>query len=96
MWREQHFNTPYGPGTNFVLDGDKFFVSFNPAALASDTTEGETALVHGNKYYILNGDFRDSYTSLVPQGLEACLRFYRQQSAHAQSTWTSPSVLCQQ
>jgi hypothetical protein len=52
----------------------------------------ETALViegdHRNTYHILNGDFREDYEVLVPQGLEACLKFYHDHRAE-RSNWST-------
>lgn len=89
---------PTGNG-NEILDGDGFFVSYNPnpaggnslctmlGKLAAVTTgdgafaiqQPETALVVDGKFMILNGDFRQDYEGLVPQGLEACKTFFKSQ-----------------
>lgn len=84
MWNHNFFLG----GENFSLQGDGFFVSYNPDPDAADTDEGETAIVCDEGYLILNGDFRSSYENLVPQGLDACKRFYQQQAAYANSRWT--------
>lgn len=83
LWR----NTGY---INFVLEGDGFYISFNPAPRDSDNGNAETALCYGGIFKILNGDFREAYERLAPLGLEACQKFYAQQSAHAASSWTTP------
>ena len=73
-------------GENELLEGDGFFISYNPAPgagipmFASDNNSDETALVKpedpDNEYRILNGDFREGYKKLVPLGFQACLEFY--------------------
>lgn len=82
-------------GRNSTLNGDGFWVSFNPnpgtSLFGRDDDGPETALCYDGRYDILNGDFRDAYERLVPQGLRACRAFYEQQSAHADSSWTTPS-----
>lgn len=63
-------------GGNYVLDGDGFFISYNPnpgagiSSFAADNGGDETALCAGKKdsdieYRILNGDFRAEYEELV-------------------------------
>lgn len=81
-------------GSNFVLEGAGFYISFNPCPgggsfFGSDDGGPETALCEGDNFHILNGDYRAQYEKLLPQGLEACMRFYAQQSAHADSSWSS-------
>ena len=84
---------------NYILRGDGFFISFNPdpsasmlgSIFGSDDGGPETALCYEGEYYILNGDYRDAYERLLPQGYDACKRFYDQQSAHADSSWSTPS-----
>jgi hypothetical protein len=81
-----------GPARNEVLDGDGFYISYaNTAAMGGWSGDGdgiETALVKNGNFKILNGDFRKQYEKLAPEGFDACLRFYEQQSAHADSTWS--------
>lgn len=87
-WEQRTFNQ--------VLYGNGFFISYNPdtTAMGVDSWTGdgdtpdETALVNGAGYKILNGDFRAAYEKLVPQGYDACLKFYNQQAAHADSKWS--------
>ena len=65
---------------NYVLQGDGFYVSFNPdtSSLMFGAGNGpETALVtDDDTWFILDGDFREAYAALVPKGLDACKRFY--------------------
>lgn len=63
---------------NTITQGDGFYVSYNDhdvGIYGSDTT----AVVVGQMqaFYILNGDHRAQYVPLIPQGLEACLDYYR-------------------
>jgi hypothetical protein len=89
--------------TNFILSGDgpfdgskqpTFWISYNQetenlgAFFGSDNGAPETALCNGDDFFILNGDYRDSYEKLVPLGYDACKNFYDQQAAHAKSTWS--------
>jgi hypothetical protein len=81
VWGETREFVPTGTG-NVYMDCGDFGISFNPAPfedfalLSGDTRDGETAIVDRDAYYILNGDFRDEYAALAPQGLDACLRFF--------------------
>lgn len=85
----------FGGGGNSILHGDGFYISFNPSPgcgvsfFSSDDGGPETALCYDDRFDILNGDFRDAYERLVPSGLDACKKFYAQQSAHADSSWTT-------
>jgi hypothetical protein len=80
---------------NQVLAGDGFYISYNETTIifgsffSSDDVGPETALCYNGRFDILNGDFREAYERLVPEGLEACKRFYQQQSAHFASKWTT-------
>ena len=63
---------------NSIMEGDGFYVSYNAhdfSVYGSDTT----ALVVGQmqKFYILNGDHRESYSIFVKQGFEACLSYFK-------------------
>lgn len=84
-----------------VIDGDGFFISYNPntsntfgltfvsALFAGDgDTPAETAIVKDGDFYILNGDFRERYRPLVPQGFDACLKFYKANMAEHGSSWS--------
>lgn len=91
---------PYG--TNEVLKGEGFFVSYNPnpggdfLPFQSDGGSSETALVKpddsDNKFRILNGDYRKKYEELAPQGFEACLNFYNGESVKNDSSWSTHHV----
>jgi hypothetical protein len=75
-------------GTNEVLDMGDFFISFNPepmpdSSFASDDGGPETAIcikgssILNRRFFILNGDFRKEYEARAPQGLKACMDFWR-------------------
>ncbi|WP_116827215.1 MULTISPECIES: hypothetical protein [Pseudomonas syringae group] len=62
---------------NSTINGKGFFVSFNDHDMwiyGCDTT----ALVRDQMdgFYILNGDHREAYVGLIPQGFEACLDYF--------------------
>lgn len=68
-----------------VAEGEGFYVGFvnhrdNPwqgTSLAGDVAGvGETALKGAEGYLILNGDHRDGYAPLIPQGYQACKDYY--------------------
>ena len=81
---------------NYVLEGDGFYISYNPdlnasyfgSSFGSDNGGPETALCRDGNFYILNGDWRKQYEKLVPLGWDPCKQFYNQQSAHAESSWS--------
>lgn len=87
--------------TNYVLEADGFYISYNPnlnasifgGVFGSDDGGPETALCKDGEFFILNGDFRAAYERLAPQGYAACKAFYDQQSAHADSSWSSTDVV---
>jgi hypothetical protein len=84
-WNElNHFGSQ-----SFQLRGADFYISYNPNPFASDDGGPETALCKDGEYYILNGDFRETYEHLILQGFDACKGFYDQQSAFADSSWSS-------
>lgn len=91
-WREHHAMG----SKNYILQGDGFYISFNPdpnsshfgAMFGSDNGDSETALCKDGAYHILNGDYRVQYEKLMPGGWIACKKFYNQQSAHADSSWS--------
>lgn len=79
---------------NWVRHGKDFYLSFANTGLGPSFWKGdgdgiETALVAPDgTFYILNGDYRKQYDKLFKQGYKACKRFYDQQSAHADSSWS--------
>jgi hypothetical protein len=86
---------------NERIEGDGFNISYLPSSkstikIFSGDNGGteETAIVFRhpeldeNIYLILNGDFRADYRELVPQGLEACIKFYLSKP-ELHSSWSS-------
>ena len=76
---------------NEVLNGDGFYISFNPKPVLWPDNGAETALVLPPptwKCLILNGDYRKEYGALVEQGYEACLAFYESKKSTARSSWS--------
>lgn len=62
----------------------------------STSAEGETALCClaafpgvTNAFFVLDGDYRKAYEELLPQGLDACLKFYFAQPRSSRSPFTS-------
>jgi len=72
------------------LDRPSNGISFNDGALWSpDTDKGETAVVYDNKYYIVNGDFRDEYLDAYKKhGVEGVLVLYEELSKTLKSSWS--------
>ena len=84
------------PGGNITLNGKGFYISFRngmkppPATLEcfrSDNGAHETALVRGEQFYILNGDFRQDYEKLVDIGWKVCKDFFDKNKEKA-SSWS--------
>lgn len=65
---------------NMTVQGDGFYVSYNPIDVASygDRT---TALVPNDmsNFYILNGNHLDAYRQRMSQGFKACLDYFLSQ-----------------
>ena len=89
-------------GTNELLNGDGFYVSFNAkpcadmAFLQSDGGAAETALAVENglpdgrqAWFVLNGDFRAEYVEAFPRGLAACVAVYESHRAVSRSSWSN-------
>lgn len=76
-----------------VLNADGFFISYNADLhdigwMRSDNGGAETAIAtYDGHYYILNGDHRDAYESLVDEGLEACLAYFNSKP-ELKSSWS--------
>ena len=62
---------------NQVIDGDGFYISFNDHDLDIYGSE-TTALVKSQmeRFFILNGDHRAHYKTLIEQGFDACLAYF--------------------
>lgn len=95
IWEE--IQKPFARSPNCFLRADGFHVSFKQvpgtdlvgSLFDSDDGGPETTLCKGGEYYVLNGDFRESYERLVPLGFDECKRFYDQQAAHCRSSWST-------
>jgi len=85
-----------GPG-NYTLQGDGFYISY-----AADTSSNifgspddgpETALVKGDNFLILRGDWRNEYEALINDcplyGYEACVAFWKSKQTTHRSKWTN-------
>ena len=93
---------PHG-GTNELIQGDGFYLSYQPnrnpmglSVFRADTEEGETALCvpdgrpdGGTVWMILNGDFRREYEEAFAGGLPACVAVYESHRAERRSSWSS-------
>lgn len=100
--KESMFVKQFQDAPNEVLDGDGFYISYNPSArndifgvFASligeeDESTEETALLdRSGVWYILKGDFRKEYLKAAPKGLEACLKVYNKHKATKRSGWST-------
>lgn len=90
----------YEVGNTERLDGDGFFISYNPdtSQLGVDALTGidyagdeprETALCNWATTLILNGGCLQQYEDRVDDGYEACYQFYLAQKPTYGSTWSS-------
>lgn len=65
---------------NSTVDGEGFYISHNDYDVSPSLYGDETtALVLGQmeKFYILNGDHREAYSSLIGSGCQACLNYFK-------------------
>lgn len=77
---------------NRQAEYDGFMTSFMPyhdQGLGPDTKDGETALIHEDNYYILNGDWMLAYAELAPQGYDACFAFFCRKYPQFGSSWSN-------
>lgn len=90
--------TPVNNSGNEVLDGDGFYISYQPDTAAgpfgaffsgNGETLDETALVKDGKFFILNGDWREQYAELVPNGWDACKSFFDKHADEHKSVWSN-------
>ena len=81
-------------GGRDVLGEENFYISYNPAPCSGipmfgpDTPMGETALVKGRDFWILNGDWRKHYEEVYEQGFDACMAVYKENRAKYKSSWS--------
>lgn len=79
---------------NYILKAEDFFISYNPnpggmiSSFAGDDGSVETAIVKGENYYILNGDFREEYEALVDEGFDVCYNFFLSKP-ELKSSWSN-------
>lgn len=79
-----------------ILDCGDFFISYRGntrsvmgiTAFAGDNGGAETALIKGNDYYILNGDFRKEYEKVADKGFEECVKFFNTKKEKHESSWS--------
>lgn len=66
---------------NEVVSRAGFYVSFNDHDIGIYGC-ATTALVigQGERFYILNGDHRAGYASLIDLGLDACMTYFKEKS----------------
>ncbi len=78
--------------TNKQATYDGFMISFLPwhdKGMGPESKDGETALYYNGKYLILNGDWMLTYAELAPNGLEACIEFFKSKADMFQSSWSN-------
>jgi|SRR5882724_1958272 len=70
------------------------------AMKAENLDRPETALVIpdkakllGYKHYILYGDYREAYATIVEQGLDACIAFFMKHIEHISDTSNRPETI---
>lgn len=83
---------------NLILECGEFFISFNTGhgllsrtlMFAQDGAGGETAICRNDRrqYLILNGDWREDYARLAPEGWAACVAFYDSKKDEHRSSWS--------
>lgn len=49
----------------------------------------ETALVKGDSFLILTGDFRKEYEKVLKKGYDACLKVYKSNKAKHRNNWST-------
>jgi len=83
-----------GLSNNKTLNFDGFYISFATGSglstlsiFSSDSGSSETALCVEDKFFILNGDFREDYERLGPKGLKDCMDFFIANKEKS-STWS--------
>lgn len=76
-------------------DFSDFYISYNPNTqikgafnYLSGDTKSETALVKDGKFYILNGDHRAAYETLIDEGFEACKKYF-DEHPELKSSWSN-------
>jgi len=66
---------------NTIINGDGFYISYNnydTHIYGCDTTALVQAKDHQQEhFYILNGDYRQKYVSLIKLGFAICLEYFK-------------------
>lgn len=65
------------------------FIPWHDKGMGPESKDGETALIVGEKYYILNGDWTLAYAELAPSGLQACKAFFAMKYPQFGSSWSN-------
>ena len=86
---------------NFLMKADGFSISYRPygtgpfAGTSFDTEQGcgETAIVTGGDFFILNGDHRHAYMKASPDGLNACVEYFNRNIELKSGFSDTPEVL---
>jgi hypothetical protein len=78
LLKTDNITTPLFVPNEVYSTSDEFYISYNDYDVAiwgSDTT----ALVYGQmeQFYVLDGDHREAYKNLVPQGFDACMEYFK-------------------
>jgi hypothetical protein len=77
-------------GNNQVKSMEGFKISYSPITLGKPPKagmEGQTALIHKDKYFVLYGDHRKQYEELVDYQL--CYEYFKSNS-ELMTMWSSP------
>ena len=81
----------YSEAGNYIDKRDEYFISYRPhdkrdpwlGSRFESASNGETAIVTDDAYYILNGDWRERYASAST--LNECLTIFHNNSKHKSS-----------
>lgn len=68
---------------NSCIFGEGFYISFAPML-------NETALVldEPKRFYILHGDYRKEYETIIDKGFDECLSLFQKLESVAMATWS--------
>ena len=77
---------------NEILQGEGFFISYNPRPVIGNG-RSETALVvkeNGvTKFYILEGNWKKNYEAVYKKGLDACKTIFNNLKSRYKSSWSN-------
>lgn len=78
----------FGLKQNSTVENEGFYISFIPSGgkgvFAPDDNGSETAICKDGKYYILNGDWRDSYAG---KSFDECMKVFND-NISCKSSWS--------